>query len=174
MPWRPEISLRRLCLKRCRRNKILLRLSLSEVVMIAAGTWVAAPSSWKERRPFPNRVQAPGTKPAGRSPCPRLRGGGQPEIGTVPFTTARSYYISAIQYHYLMGNYREGLRIAALIAAEIENIAGEISYSEHHFYHALCITAIWPGLHPERRRSGRILRKYRARFRKWSRLDAEF
>lgn len=110
----------------------------------------------------------------GEAPAPDFGAAVSREIGTIPFTTARSYYISAIQYHYLMGNYREGLRIAALIAAEIENIAGEISYSEHHFYHALCITAIWPGLHPlERRRSGRILRKYRARFRKWSRVGPQ-
>ena len=110
----------------------------------------------------------------GEAPAPDFGAVASREIGTVPFTTACSYYISAIQYHYLMGNHREGLRIAALIAKDIENIAGEIAYSEHHFYHTLCITASWPELHPrERRRNRRILHQYRSSFRKWSRMGPQ-
>lgn len=96
------------------------------------------------------------------------------EADAVSFGTNRSYFISAIQWFYLMGNYREGLRLADVIAGNIESVAREPSYVEYCFYHALCITASWTGLTVrQRQRYRKNLRKYRSHFRRWARLGPE-
>ena len=94
------------------------------------------------------------------------------EAGAVSFGTNRSYFTLAIQWFYLMGDYREGLRLADIIAGDIESIVREPSYVEYCFT-TLYVLALPGGLIPARRRYRKSFRKYRACFRGWARLGEE-
>ncbi len=84
------------------------------------------------------------------------------------------HHIYGIQYHYLKGDSREGLRLVDLFETRIENVAGLMSYAEYHFYSSLCLTACLPDLPAgEKRRYRKLLKRNRRLLRQWARDGAE-
>jgi len=82
---------------------------------------------------------------------------------------AHYYFVNKMQCLYLWGEYDSALKLSRLSAEYLKDSAGMLHMVEHHFYTALILAKLYPGMpRLDRYKSLRIMRRTAKKLRSWA------